>query len=175
LTCTLRSYRAVLALCLCAPLLAQAAEWSLQPRVVYRTGYNDNISLTRAPHDGVWVNTLEPALLFGVAGIFYFQRADEQDHGESPRDAAAVVVRGLETLEGIRLRATWQELGGATREETGKPAGEAGHWYFERTPDGVPLTLEVMRHAQGTKEVLHGMPAVLTRGALFEFWMPGER
>ncbi len=115
------------------------------------------------------------ALLLGVAGIFYFQRADERRHGESPRDAALVFVQGLDSIEGIRLRASWQDLDGASHEETGKPTGEAGNWYFDSAPDGVPLTLEVIRHADGRKELLHAMPAVLTRGGLFEFWMPGER
>ncbi len=46
---------------------AEAAEWSAEPRISLRTGYNDNIRLTAAPHDSVWESALSPAVKFGVA------------------------------------------------------------------------------------------------------------
>lgn len=45
----------------------EAAEWSAEPRISLRTGYNDNIRLTAAPHDSVWESALSPAVKFGVA------------------------------------------------------------------------------------------------------------
>jgi len=44
-----------------------AAEWSAAPRISVRGGYNDNIRLTKAPHDSVWETSLTPGLKFGVA------------------------------------------------------------------------------------------------------------
>jgi len=44
-----------------------AAEWSAQPEVTLRTGYNDNIRLTSVDHDSVWETVLRPAVKFGVA------------------------------------------------------------------------------------------------------------
>ena len=48
------------------PLSIQAAEWSAEPRISLRTGYNDNILLTTAEHDSVWETDLIPAVKFGV-------------------------------------------------------------------------------------------------------------
>ena len=44
-----------------------AAEWSIEPRISARSGYNDNIRLTTADHDSVWETTLTPAVKFGVS------------------------------------------------------------------------------------------------------------
>lgn len=44
-----------------------AAEWSVEPRISLRSGYNDNIRLTTGPHDSVWESSLTPAVKFGVA------------------------------------------------------------------------------------------------------------
>lgn len=49
------------------PLWAQSAEWSAQPEISLKTGYNDNIRLTTAPHDSVWETSLRPSVKFGVA------------------------------------------------------------------------------------------------------------
>jgi len=43
------------------------AEWSVEPTVSLRNGYNDNIRLTTADHDSVWETDLTPAVKFGVA------------------------------------------------------------------------------------------------------------
>ncbi len=43
-----------------------AAEWSAEPTVSLRSGYNDNYRLTTAPHDSVWEADLTPAVKFGV-------------------------------------------------------------------------------------------------------------
>jgi hypothetical protein len=43
-----------------------AAEWSVEPTVSLRSGYNDNYRLTTADHDSVWETDLTPAVKFGV-------------------------------------------------------------------------------------------------------------
>ncbi|MDA1194521.1 MAG: hypothetical protein O2894_04995 [Planctomycetota bacterium] len=115
------------------------------------------------------------ALLVGVAGIFYFQVADRTRAANLPLDACMVSVRGLETLEGVQLRARWQDLDGEVHEETGKPTADGGTWRFERTPEGVPLTVEVLVHGKGERVLRHAQPAVLTRGGLFDVWLPDGR
>ena len=57
----------VLAIMLAVPVSIQAAEWSAEPRVSLRTGYNDNIRLRAADHDLVWETALSPSVKFGVA------------------------------------------------------------------------------------------------------------
>ena len=42
-------------------LTAQAAEWSAEPSISLKTGYNDNIRLTAATHDSVWETALSPS------------------------------------------------------------------------------------------------------------------
>lgn len=59
--------RAILVFVLAIPPLAQAAEWSAEPKISLRTGYNDNIRLTTLPHDSVWETDITPAIKFGVA------------------------------------------------------------------------------------------------------------
>jgi hypothetical protein len=44
----------------------QAAEWSVEPRISARSGYNDNIRLTTGDHDSVWEADVTPAVKFGV-------------------------------------------------------------------------------------------------------------
>jgi hypothetical protein len=44
----------------------QAAEWSVEPKISARSGYNDNIRLTTADHDSVWEADVTPAVKFGV-------------------------------------------------------------------------------------------------------------
>jgi hypothetical protein len=45
----------------------QSAEWSAEPRISLRSGYNDNILLKAAAHDSVWETDLTPGIKFGVA------------------------------------------------------------------------------------------------------------
>ena len=52
---------------LISPLPIQAAEWSAEPRISLRSGYNDNIRLTTRDHDSVWETALTPAVKFGAA------------------------------------------------------------------------------------------------------------
>jgi len=61
----LKIYLPVLAMALSVP--TQAAEWWAQPDVTLRSGYNDNVRLTSAPHDSVWETDLDIASGFGVA------------------------------------------------------------------------------------------------------------
>ncbi|MEZ5543260.1 MAG: hypothetical protein R3F42_14660 [Pseudomonadota bacterium] len=49
------------------PLLAPAAEWSIEPKISLRAGRDDNIRLTAAAHSPVWETTLSPSAKFGVA------------------------------------------------------------------------------------------------------------
>ena len=49
----LKSLSEVLIIALAMPLSAQAAEWSAEPRISLKTGYNDNIRLTTLDHDAV--------------------------------------------------------------------------------------------------------------------------
>jgi hypothetical protein len=44
-----------------------AAQWSVEPKVSVRSGYNDNIRLTTADHDSVWEADVTPAVKFGVS------------------------------------------------------------------------------------------------------------
>ena len=44
-----------------------AAQWSVEPRISARSGYNDNYRLTTAPHDSVWEAAVTPAVKFGVS------------------------------------------------------------------------------------------------------------
>jgi len=55
------------ALVLALPLPGHTAEWSAEPDIVLKSGYNDNIRLTSAPHDSVWETYLIPSVRFGVA------------------------------------------------------------------------------------------------------------
>ncbi len=48
-------------------LPVHAAEWSVEPTVSLRSGYNDNIRLTTASHDSVWEADVTPAVKFGVS------------------------------------------------------------------------------------------------------------
>jgi hypothetical protein len=43
---------------------AHAAEWSMEPTVGFSANYNDNITLTAAPHPTVWGLQLSPAVQF---------------------------------------------------------------------------------------------------------------
>ncbi len=115
------------------------------------------------------------ALLAGVAGIFYFHGRDEAEKSSHPLDAATVVIQGLDSVAGIQLRASWRDHDGIQETETGKPGEEEAHWLFDRAPEGTPITIEVLRHADGDKETIHSQPAILTRGAHFEVWLPGAR
>jgi len=54
------------AIALVLSLPTQAAEWSLEPRIFLKTGYNDNTRLTTAIHDPVWETKLSPSVIFGV-------------------------------------------------------------------------------------------------------------
>jgi hypothetical protein len=48
-------------------LPVHAAQWSVEPTVSLRSGYNDNYRLTTAPHDSVWEADVTPAVKFGVS------------------------------------------------------------------------------------------------------------
>jgi hypothetical protein len=54
-------------LAMTVPLSVQAAEWSMEPKISLRTGYNDNIRLTARDHDSVWETALTPSVKFAVA------------------------------------------------------------------------------------------------------------
>jgi hypothetical protein len=56
-----------LAFLLALPPVTQAAQWSVEPTVSLRSGYNDNIRLTTAGHDSVWEEDVTPAVKFGVS------------------------------------------------------------------------------------------------------------
>ncbi len=45
----------------------QAAEWSIEPKLELKAGYNDNIRLTTADHDSVWETAVTPRVKFGTA------------------------------------------------------------------------------------------------------------
>jgi hypothetical protein len=86
------------AIALAASLPLQAAEWSAEPSVSLRTGYNDNIRLTAADHDAVWETVLSPAVRFGVArehqGIFGTARtAIRRYAGGSGRESSDALNR----------------------------------------------------------------------------------
>ena len=49
------------------PLSIEAAEWSVEPKISLRSGYNDNIRLTTASHDSVWETALTPSVKFAMA------------------------------------------------------------------------------------------------------------
>ena len=55
------------AIVLILSLPTQAAEWSAEPKIFLKTGYNDNIRLTTVSHDPVWETKLSPSVVFGVA------------------------------------------------------------------------------------------------------------
>jgi hypothetical protein len=55
-----------LALLLVWSQCTHAAQWSVEPTVSLRSGYNDNYRLTTGPHDSVWEEDLTPAVKFGV-------------------------------------------------------------------------------------------------------------
>ena len=48
-------------------LPCQAAEWSIEPRLELKAGYNDNIRLTTRDHDSVWETAVTPRVKFGTA------------------------------------------------------------------------------------------------------------
>jgi len=57
----------VLIITLVMSLPLPAAEWSAEPAVSLRTGYNDNLRLTADAHDPVWEANFSPSVRFGVA------------------------------------------------------------------------------------------------------------
>ncbi|MDB4516172.1 hypothetical protein N9089_01085 [Crocinitomicaceae bacterium] len=80
------------------PLPTQAAEWSAEPKISLRTGYNDNIRLTTLDHDSVWETALTPAVRFGVAkehqGLFGNASASiRRFSGGSGRESSSVLDR----------------------------------------------------------------------------------
>ena len=115
------------------------------------------------------------ALLAGVAGIFYFRHRESTQRADRPQDACTVIVHGLSSVEGIALVAAWHEASGGTALDHGLPGREAGVWRFRHAPEGTPLTLRIERHLDGRVELIHEQPAVFTRGAVFEAWVPGTR
>lgn len=53
---------ATLAVAALTSVCLQAAEWSAEPSITVRGEYNDNIRMTRAPHDSVWGAIVDPKL-----------------------------------------------------------------------------------------------------------------
>ena len=83
---------------LISPLPIQAAEWSAEPRISLRSGYNDNIRLTARDHDSVWETALTPAVKFGVAkehqGLFGDASASiRRFSGGSGRESSSILDR----------------------------------------------------------------------------------
>ena len=93
-----RTFYGALFIVLVLPLSIQAAEWSAEPKISLRTGYNDNIRLTAAEHDSVWETDLTPAVKFGVAkenqGLFGNASASiRRFSGGSGRESSDVLDR----------------------------------------------------------------------------------
>lgn len=55
------------ALAIAVSLPAQAAEWTAEPDISLRSGYNDNVLLSAGPHSSVWEADLFASTKFGVA------------------------------------------------------------------------------------------------------------
>ena len=70
-------------LALTLPLSIEAAQWSVEPKISLKTGYNDNIRLTTRDHDSVWETALTPSVKF----------ATEQENKGLSGDARASVRR----------------------------------------------------------------------------------
>jgi hypothetical protein len=51
---------------LLAAFSCNAAQWSIEPRLDLKTGYNDNIRLTALDHDSVWETAVTPRVKFVV-------------------------------------------------------------------------------------------------------------
>ncbi len=109
------------------------------------------------------------ALLLGVAGIFYFGGRERTLRDTLPADACTVIVRGLDSQDGVGVEATWKYGDGSTGSEFGRPGAERGTWYFREAPEGQPLTLRVFRGE--ARRVLHEQHAIFTRGAGFQIWV----
>ena len=80
------------------PMAIQAAEWSAEPTISLRSGYNDNIRLTTQDHDTVWETALTPAVKFGVAkehqGVFGNASASvRRFSGGSGRESSSILDR----------------------------------------------------------------------------------
>ena len=87
------------------PLLAllhtvhcQAAEWSAEPKISVKSGYNDNIRLTTAEHDSVWETDVTPSVKFGAAsensGLFgYADVSVRRFFGGSGRESSDTLDR----------------------------------------------------------------------------------
>ena len=58
-------YLPVIAILLSVP--AHAAEWTAEPDISLRSGYNDNVLLVTGPHTSVWETDLSASTKFGVA------------------------------------------------------------------------------------------------------------
>ena len=58
-------YLPVMAMVLSVPV--QAAEWTAEPDISLRSGYNDNVLLDTGPHTSVWETNLIASSKFGVA------------------------------------------------------------------------------------------------------------
>ena len=61
----LKIYLPALAMALAVPV--QAAEWTAEPDLSLRSGYNDNYLLSTGPHSSVWETDLIASTKFGVA------------------------------------------------------------------------------------------------------------
>ncbi len=57
---------ACLSATLSMPLVCGAAEWAVEPSVLFRLLYNDNVNLTTQPHDSVNGNVISPKLDLGM-------------------------------------------------------------------------------------------------------------
>jgi hypothetical protein len=75
-----------------------AAQWSAEPTVSLRSGYNDNYRLTTADHDSVWETDLTPAVKFGLStenqGLFgNADAAVRRFYGGSGANSSSVLDR----------------------------------------------------------------------------------
>jgi hypothetical protein len=110
------------------------------------------------------------ALLAGVAGVLYVNAHDRASAARHPAGAATVLVHGPGPLQDVRVRALWTDAAGRERAEAARPGPEPGLWLLEQAPEGVPLTLEILR--AGAPPVRQ--PAILTRGGIFDVRLAGR-
>lgn len=116
------------------------------------------------------------AFLVGVAGIFWFERAEQQALEAARSAEARVQVHGLEVFDDIEVRASWIDVEGIARQEVGEVHDRPARWIFREAPRPEPVELEVVRTApDGVATVLHATSALLLPGQTFQVWLRGER
>ena len=108
------------------------------------------------------------ALLLGVAGLFYFGDRDTSWRQTVPRDAATVLLRGIDDQTDLRVEVTWPDTDGSTLRESGSRGSGPGFWIFREAPEAVPLQLSVFREGNAGRVLIHRQHAIFTRGGGFE-------